>query len=458
MKVKLVSYTKPEINGNQKLNLLDLVSFSASVCYSSREPELHLIDVKKKLFQTGHHTTFEHIYFTFFIEDIAVGDVTFGLHLTNPFYNSSQRSGRYAAKMFKKENIVSDKILPYIEKFWPETPEKTKQEIARYIQNQLNSFNKYLPKITIFAERALSLERPYISLTNFKKSAPKIAQEQLRMFLPVIFPTGLVITLDLIALLSLKRAAWTKPLKFFVSEMARVVSEKFPELKDFLKLKSVGKIWAPDLDKEATFSALKKPRLRLLGASKYASFTSPSQEMISPLDLLFFSPKTMNLNLSNVAMEVEVSLATFGQDQRHRTILRGKPRFTGNFYLPPLLKGAGLKEQGLETLKAWLSFKDKVAPDLWAVLAPYGAMVKYKKITPSNAMIHEQAKRLCWLAQEEIYHLSCRLRSEIKKDRWLKALLPFLEPPCYRGECPEGARYCGRDIIDKEKYFQTRTV
>ncbi len=457
MKIKLIAYTKPVLSkGINSLN--GLVSFSALTCYSSKEPKLDLIDIKKKLFQTGHHTTFEHIYFTFFIEDISVGDVTFGLHLVSPFYNSSQRSGRYASKMFKEKDIISKKIVPYIGKFWPEIDIKIKEKITDYIQEQINLFNSYLPKIIEIAYKDIGTERPYISLYDLKKNAPKIAQEQLRMFLPVIFPTGLVISLDLISLLSLKRAAWTKPLKFFTSMMAKIVSEKFPELNSILKLKTTGKIWAPDLDQERPSLVIKKPHIKLLGTNKYASFTSPSQEMISPLDLLPFSPKTMNLNLSSITMEVEVSLATFGQDQRHRTILRGKPRFTGSFYLPPLLKEAGLKKQGLKTIESWLSFKNIVPPDLWTILAPYGAMVRYKKTASSNAIIHEQSKRLCWLAQEEIYHLSCLLRREVKKDRRLKALLPFFEPPCYKGDCPEGTRYCGRNILDKETYFQTRTV
>ena len=111
------------------------------------------------------------------------------------------------------------------------------------------------------------------------------------------------------------------------------------------------------------------------------------------------------------------------------------------------------------------------------VLAPYGAMVAYEKVGSFNAIIHEQGKRLCWCAQEEISNLSRQMRLSLKGELeksaanatslasaqlWQMRLAEFLrifEAPCYRtGKCAEGVRYCGRDMSLRENgdYFPKR--
>ena len=64
-----------------------LASHAARMCYTAESPKLgDMIDVKKRLFDTGHHSTLEHNYWTFMIENIPVSSVVFGLHLTAPFF------------------------------------------------------------------------------------------------------------------------------------------------------------------------------------------------------------------------------------------------------------------------------------------------------------------------------------------------------------------------------------
>ena len=101
-----------------EMSLLDLSSYSALTCYNPDLPEVgKTIDVKKRLFETGHHTTLQHNYYTFAIDGLAVADVTFGLHLASPFYNSDQRSGRFCIDMFKNPDY--DGFSSYIKTFWP---------------------------------------------------------------------------------------------------------------------------------------------------------------------------------------------------------------------------------------------------------------------------------------------------------------------------------------------------
>ena len=156
--------------------------------------------------------------------------------------------------------------------------------------------------------------------------------------------------------------------------------------------------------------------------------------------------------------------ATMGQDQRHRSIKRSKPVFTGCFYLPPLLDMAGLKPVADNWMRDFYNMvRNPEIPNGFATsIAPYGAMVQYDKHADLNALIHEQGKRTCWCAQEAIYHLACDLRRELEeKIGEDAAVLKYLTPPCLSmGHCVEGARYCGRDLKNEtlEKYFRDRQI
>ena len=447
MKIKLISCT------NKKP--LELISFSARVCYSSKKPKWgKLLDVENILWPAGHHTPFEHFFVSFLIEEIPVGEVTLGLHLIHPFYNTSQRSGRYSAKMFYQPNWR--KIENYISNFWPEIRKEDRKEIMNYVKEGVSLFQENHFKITELARKFLKKERPFISKENLERNAPKIAQEQLRMFIPVIFPTALVYTINLVTLAALQRVAWTPIMREVVEEMIKAVLKKFPELSFVYQWdEKNNQDWWPEL-KSKQIRILKEPRLKLLEIKKLSDAVFPSEEKISPLDLLHFLPETMTNYFVRITTQVEISLATMGQDQRHRTLERSLPEFTGNFYLPPLLQEAGLEQKAKKIFQNWLSFKKKIPDTLWTILAPYGTMVRYKKTGSLNAIIHEQNKRLCWRAQEEIYWLSCLLREEIKKTKH-KELLKILEPPCFSGRCPEGNQYCGRDLR-KTKEFLRRKV
>ena len=135
----------------------------------------------------------------------------------------------------------------------------------------------------------------------------------------------------------------------------------------------------------------------------------------------------------------------------------------GNFYLPQVITSLpAMVEIAKEYLRLWLELTKSLPPTLAAAIAPYGAMVAYDKSSSLNAIFHEQSKRLCWCAQEEIYHIGRSLRIGIESIRGKKSsLLRVLEPPCFRaGRCLEGSRCCGRDISLRKSgdYFPERKV
>ena len=65
MKVELIAETN--------VDPIVLSSHAAKKCYTAENPTLgQLIDVNARLFTPGHHTTLQHNYFTFSLEDVPV--------------------------------------------------------------------------------------------------------------------------------------------------------------------------------------------------------------------------------------------------------------------------------------------------------------------------------------------------------------------------------------------------
>lgn len=450
--VKLISHTGTDP--------LDLTSHAAKICYQSEEPEWgKRIDAENILFKTGHHTTFQHFFLTFMIDGISVGDITLGMHLASPFYNSNQRSGRYASKMFLEPNFK--KIESYITNYWPDLETGQKQEVMEYIKSSVGIYHKNIAQATETARKIIKEERPFIPEKSLQISAPKVAQEQMRAFIPVIFPTSMDFTINITALSAMYRSAWSPAMKSITKQMVDSVIEKFPELAFVFDKEQRADEWSPEFLKSKN-EILDGPKLKLLNIEGEENFVNPYSEIMHPVDLLHFRPESMTNNIGTIKTEIVLSLATMGQEQRHRTLRRGAPSFTGDFYLPAIPRECGLEESAKTVLAEWLELSKKIPKTLAAVIAPYGATVIYTKEGSFNAIAHEQGKRLCFLAQEEIYNLGRIMREEIEKEKGKDCpLLSMLEPPCYRdGKCAEGNRYCGRDMkLRKTRdYFPRRKI
>lgn len=448
--------------------LLDLSSYAALTCYNPDLPEIGKnIDVKKRLFETGHHTTLQHNYYTFAIDGLAVADVTFGLHLTSPFYNSDQRSGRFCIDMFKNPDYLG--FESYIKTFWPEVEDVVVNEILEYIKYGIDIFNEYQPVATKIAEKLLQEERPFFPKKTLASTAEKIANEQLRNFIPIIFPTGLVFTVNFSALVALWQSAWTPVMKDILDKMVQEVVLTQPELQEYFKTEDrIEKSWSTLIDKNPTQIISESPAFFLDPNNPLPDWVYvPDKRWQHPVDKLHFRPECMDNDTHEVKGIVSLSVATMGQDQRHRTIKRSSPVFSGRFYLAPILQELKLQKYAEILMKKWLRLsgrRQNVIPRTLVMnLAPYGAEIEYIKSAPINPLIHESSKRLCWCAQEEIYNLALKMReglvSKLGNDH---ELVKMLNPPCFAdGKCLEGVRYCGRDIKlreQPEQYFVPRKV
>lgn len=439
-----------------------LASHAATMCYNADTPELgRTIDVKKRLFNTGHHSTLEHNYWTFMIENIPVSSVVFGLHLTAPFYDTDQRSGRFS-KMYENPDMAD--IRNTLETYYPKVQQRYITEASAFINRGLNIYANNKNKVTEMARDAIHRERPMASDKYVESNAPKLAQEQLRMFVSMIAPTALDWTIDLSTICAFYRTAWTPFMRDVMDKITAQIKTEHPDIAYmFDESARSTKDWSPKFP-DKYYGTRKRPRFQLLDY-KYDDNLFKDNKSCDTVDTLQFSPEYMDNSLMYVRESIHVDAgATMGQDQRHRSIKRSKPVFTGCFYLPPLLDKAGLKPVADTWMRDFYNMvRNPEIPNGFATsIAPYGAMVQYDKHADLNALIHEQGKRTCWCAQEAIYHLACDLRRELaEKIGTEAAVLDYLTPPCLSmGHCVEGARYCGRDLKNEtlEKYFRDRQI
>lgn len=434
-------------------------------CYQAEPPVMgeEQMNVEKSVFNTSHHTTIGHKHYMFRINGASIGAYTFGLHLGAPFYDSDQRSGRFCLKMFETDDTTP--IEHFVRQFWPELTEHQYAVACRFAAHGLRLFREATPRGEVLMAEQIRRERPKASEKYIASNARKFAQEQLRMVVPIAFPTGGVYTLSLIGIVQLWQTAWTRELRFITDRMRDLVLKRDPEVSYMFNEARRGRMWTPAY-REGAFECY-QPELDLLPpVGDWNNIVLPQPEDMHPVDTLQYHPGYMRNQTIAVHTRVRISLATMGQDQRHRTIHRSNPILTGGFYSPFMITKC-IETAEIEALmREYTDLRGSLPEDLVFALAPYGAMVEYEKLAPINAFTHEHSKRECWCAQEEISNLSLILRKQIE-ERYGKdcKVLKLLAPPCYSngGKCVEGDRFCGRNIITKDapnadRCFDLRTI
>ncbi|MEZ7821280.1 MAG: hypothetical protein QMB51_03155, partial [Patescibacteria group bacterium] len=185
----------------------------------------------------------------------------------------------------------------------------------------------------------------------------------------------------------------------------------------------------------------------------------PDVDDMIPIDKTAYMEKYQANNLIDVHTKVKTSLIVMGQDQRHRSIKRTIPVFTGEFYSPEVISRLNLENDINELMNKWKNLYGKIDENLFETLAPLGAVMEYEKKANINALAHEQLKRLCWCAQEEIYNFNRILREQII-DIGNKKLIDIFLPPCIKigGKCYEGARFCRRKDKNPENPCPIRKI
>jgi hypothetical protein len=441
-----------------------LTRYAASKCYNRNSEEClkncDKIDIPNALGKTGHHTTLQHSsnYISFDIENIPVSLATFGLHLTHPFYNSSQRSGRYCLDMFDGDNRIQlvEYIQQFKKKYIGDTPYDLK--ILNWFLRGFDFFHDNIDKVQALAKDALYKERPHYKL-DIERQSLRIAQDQLRVFISTIVPTGMVYTINHIALFALYASAWNDPLKDLTQQMIHQIEDlDIIRTFDSLNLKQTND-YHPHFecygDENKVFGILNKPEVnvhltKIINDDNFDKFESLFKSH-AVLDTLYFDPNCYpedidDLYCTEFKATVKVPVVTFGQDQRHRMISRTLAKVTGDFYISPLLeKVPGVIDFAARFANEYNELVNNVGPRNMIHFIPYGSVVEYAKRYDYRAYAHCIHKRMCFNAEATIWKM------ENETIRQLFALMnrdrkeSVIGPPCLNGKCPEGKRSCGKE-------------
>lgn len=437
-----------------------LAQHAARACYEGKLPGLGIRkrpSVKNQLVYTSHHTTLEHGSYTFSVEGVSVGDVTFGFHYTTPYYNTDQRSGRYTSDMFNNAGLK--RIESLLEEVYPNLSRLDRKQVMAYVGRGMIHFHDNLPAAIEAAVRLIREERPRYPEKDIAMTAKKLAQEQLRSSIPIIFPTAFYYTVDLVTLVSQHRAAWKPGMRLALEKMVELVVAKDPQIAYMFKgFSSEDKVPVINSD---TCTPIYDPISELIDVDELYG-DPPPREDIHPFDLLPVMPEYMGLRTLNLRTNETMSVTTMGQDQRHRSVKRSGAVFTGQVYVPPLAHEVGMDEDLVAIQQEWLELNSYLDPALHVNLAPYGAVVNYMKNSDFTAAIHDLVKRSCFQAQQEHYNKDIQVAPQIEAVYPGHLLPRTMVPPCFGCKiCGEGSRFCGRDMTTQdrgENYFPRRLV
>ena len=496
-------------------NPYDLSVAAARTCYSSRGivfPEEVSRDERAKrirdriarsTLRAGHLTTRGHAFFVFAIDRISRAAVWSFLH-SHPFYNSEQVSQRYV-------RVSPDNF------FVPPIDGRALDIYRETISVQMKAYEKLvellIPRVReeyfrIFPSRSSKPER-------WENEIARKAYEVARYVLPIATYAYMYHTINGVTLHRYARLArsfdFPKEVRSLIEgmvEAVRLVDPSFAgELYDPMPLEETGEYrvveeafgsgWhLGDEGFTREFDSLIGDRSSLL-----IEFTREGEEILAQsvrcvlglserdmddeaaLRLLLdpaqnpYLPETLNpahhsklmraMNHVHYVFAKKLSHTADSQDQRHRTVPGSRPiihrHYTGrpDYVTPKLIRAvpeaervyAEAMERCFEGINRLLEMK---VPTEWAMyLLPNGFPIRFIESGTLINLHHKWRMRLCFNAQEEIFHAS------LDEVRQVSEVHPrigrFLGPPCwFRSRsgvippCPEGDRFCGVKVWERK--------
>ena len=475
---------------------------TARTCYSSKglvEDD----DLKpggeglaRDLYEAGHHTTIQHAYFQFALENVSRHFLWSFLH-AHPFYNSEQVSQRYVR--VRASNC-----------FVPPLRGEARAVYLEGVQEQLGFYREMIATLTPLATAAYDARFPARTSRREKygKEIEKKAQEIARYVLPVATCAYLYHTVSALTILRYWRMCrqYDAPYEqqLVVGKMVEALlaidpeyrrlleepipTEETPEARFFAARPDLasaevragfvrefdasldGKVsklvdWKARAEEE-TASAVREvlgiPKAALSDDDAIAWACDPSRNTMlgQALNVTTFDKLARAMHHGAYTFRKRMSHTADSQDQRHRMTPASRPilaaQATGepDFIVPTLVRQEPAVEaryremmdaiwDRIGRLKA-LGVGDEFAH----YLLPNGVAVRFTESTDFLHLRHKHVMRLCYLAQEEIWQASVDEALEVRAVH--PRLGAHLLPPCgVRKEagtkpfCPEGARYCG---------------
>jgi thymidylate synthase ThyX len=488
---------------------------SARTCYSAKliedehlKPGNELL--ARDLYEAGHHTTIQHAYFQFSLENVSRQFLWSFLH-AHPFYNSEQVSQRYVK--VRKQNC----FVPPIEG----------EALAVYqegLDEQLAFYREMIASLTPLATRAYDTRFPARAnkRERYGKEIEKKAQEIARYVLPVATCAFLYHTVSALTILRYWRMCeqYDAPYeqRLIAGKMVQAILEvdadykrlldepvpaadtpeaRFFEARPELATSSTRAAFVREFDASLEGKTSKLMDWKARGEEEVARAVRevlglPSSALsddeairlaVSPasnpilgqaLNLSTMDKLTRAMHHPAYTFRKKLSHAGDSQDQRHRMTPASRPILAAHqtgepdYVTPTLVKQDGDVHRRYDAMmtRIWERIghlKGMGVSDEFAnYLLPNAVAVRFTESTDYLNLRHKHVMRLCYNAQEEIWQASVDEALQVREVH--PRLGEWLLPPCTirkaagtKPFCPEGNRFCGLPIW-KEKVEDYRRV
>ena len=452
---------------------------SARSCYSSKglyfpddmeksPKDIAIRDrVARLTYQGGHLTTREHPVFVLGIEGVSRFFIWQVLHF-HRFYNSEQVSQRYV-RVDKEKNwyILPLELLPY------------KKEVEEHLERTIQIYKLLIQKLLpVVRERYFSIHKLKARTPEkYEKDVEKKAQEVARYILPLLTKSYLYHTVNLLTLYRYLRLALYWQIEeaiIFALKVYRLLVELDPLLKR--EIPTPLEIPTPSYEEKKVLSykrefdaSLKKKgrNSSLLVSTNLSSSMLPSAISFLKEERIFLEDTLSSYLLTPIGREGEqitftfkkkLSLTADAQEERHRALAGARPllwtqlSLDKDYIIPRLIKAhPKIEEIYTSFLDEHLFFLKKlyqrgVSPTSLVYLLPNAYPVRYLETGTLAGYFHKWKMRLCYNAQEEIFHSSLEEVLEVKEH--YPDVTSLVGPPCVlrehlRPRCTEGEHFCG---------------
>ena len=478
---------------------------TARTCYSSKglveDADLRPggEGLARDLYEAGHHTTIQHAYFQFAMENVSRHFLWSFLH-AHPFYNSEQVSQRYV-------KVKASSC------FVPPLRGEAREIYLEGVGEQLGFYRELIASLTPLAEAAYDDRFPARRAKReaYAKEIGKKAQEIARYVLPVATCAYLYHTVSALTVLRYWRMClqYDAPYeqKLVVGKMVEALlavdrdyarlleepipTEETPEARFFagrpdLSSRSVRAAFVHEFDdsldgkvsklvdwkargEEETAQAVREvlgvPRSALSDDDAIRLACDPAKNAMlgQALNVSTFDKLTRAMHHGAYTFRKKLSHTADSQDQRHRMTPASRPILAAHATGEPDYVTPTLVRQGPAVERRYHAMMERiweriarlktlgVSDEFAHYLLPNGVAVRFTESTDFLNLRHKHVMRLCYLAQEEIWQASVDEAMQVKAVH--PRLGEHLLPPCSvrknagtKPFCPEGARFCGEPV------------
>ncbi len=488
---------------------------SARTCYSRRgivwDAPLDEKDRKlaRSLYEAGHHTTLQHAYFQFAIENVSRLFVWSFLH-SHPFYNSEQVSQRYVP--VQPEHVLI-----------PPLPAPHRETYIRTVERLMDAYRSLTERLIPIVESAYYRRFPgrRYRPEKYARAIQKKAQEIARYVLPLGTTTYLYHTISALTLLRYWHTCATGDVpteqRIVVRQMVDTVLAHDPHYTWILDTPSDavsapswpitqaawppsararafvrefdeqlnGRIsrlvaWTPNGETvlaDAVRAVIGIPASELPDDTAIRQVLDPAAHpaLGSTLNVTHHLKPTRVMAHVHYTFQKKLSHVADAQDQRHRMTPASRPfiwtAWTGepDYITPVLVQQDETIQREYDTVMVALFetidrlLRAGAPPEYVAYLLPNAYPVRFYESADLLNLRHKLEMRLCYNAQEEIWRASLEEWQQIREVH--PHIAAHLGPPCLirwhartRPYCPEGERFCGVRVWELPPEAYTRVI